>query len=66
MGKLPYNTISDEYGADAIAMHKNAIIDGDQVLIVDDLLTTSDTANATGLLVKRLNVKIMGCLLYVY
>ena len=60
-GKLPYNTISEEYeleyGTDAIEMHKDAIIDGDRVLIVDDLLATGGTANATGSLVKRLNGK---------
>ncbi|MDP6032295.1 MAG: adenine phosphoribosyltransferase [Candidatus Marinimicrobia bacterium] len=62
-GKLPYNTISEEYeleyGTDAIEMHKDAIIDGDRVLIVDDLLATGGTANATGSLVKRLNGKII-------
>ena len=63
LGKLPYNTISEEYeleyGTDAIEMHKDAIIDGDRVLIVDDLLATGGTANATGSLVKRLNGKII-------
>ena len=62
-GKLPYNTISEEYeleyGTDAIEIHKDAIIDGDRVLIVDDLLATGGTANATGSLVKRLNGKII-------
>ena len=62
-GKLPYNTISEEYeleyGTDAIEMHKDAIIDGDRVLIVDDLLATGGTANATGSLVKRLNGNII-------
>ena len=62
-GKPPYNTISKEYlleyGTDAIEMHKDAIIEGDRVLIVDDLLATGGTANATGSLVKRLNGKII-------
>ena len=62
-GKLPYNTISEEYelvyGTDAIEIHKDAIIDGDRVLIVDDLLATGGTANATGSLVKKLNGKII-------
>jgi len=62
-GKLPYNTISEEYeleyGTDAIEMHKDAIIDGDRILIVDDLLATGGTANATGSLVKRLNGNII-------
>ena len=69
-GKLPYNTISEEYeleyGTDAIEMHKDAIIDGDRVLIVDDLLATGGTANNTGSLVKKLNEIIISCLLYVY
>ena len=62
-GKLPSETVSEEYeleyGTDAIEMHKDAIIDGDRVLIVDDLLATGGTANATGSLVKRLNGKII-------
>jgi adenine phosphoribosyltransferase len=68
--KPPYNTISKEYvleyGTDAIELHKGAIIEGDRVLIVDDLLATGGIANATGSLVKRLNGKIISCLLYVY
>ena len=58
-GKLPSDTISEEYeleyGTDAIEMHKDAINDGDNVLIIDDLLATGGTAKATGSLVKRLN-----------
>ena len=62
-GKLPSDTISEkyelEYGTDAIEMHKDAINDGDNVLIVDDLLATGGTAKATGSLVKRLSGKIV-------
>jgi len=62
-GKLPSETVAEEYeleyGTDAIEMHKDAIIDGDRVLIVDDLLATGGTANATGSLVKRSNGKII-------
>ena len=39
-------------------MHKDAINDGDHVLIVDDLLVTGGTAKATGFLVKKLGGKI--------
>jgi adenine/guanine phosphoribosyltransferase-like PRPP-binding protein len=60
------NTISKEYlleyCTDAIEMHKDAIIEGDRVLIIDDWLATG----GTGSLVKRLNGKIISCLLYVY
>ena len=62
-GKLPYNIISEEYeleyGTDAIEIHTDAIRKGDRILIVDDLLATGGTANATGSLVKRLNGKII-------
>ena len=62
-GKLPSDTISEEYeleyGIDAIEIHKDAINDGDRVLIVDDLLATGGTAKATGSLVKRLRGNIV-------
>tara|TARA_Y100000590_G_scaffold467307_1_gene645762 strand:+ start:4041 stop:4562 length:522 start_codon:yes stop_codon:yes gene_type:complete len=62
-GKLPSDTITEkyelEYGTDAIEIHKDAINDGDRVLIVDDLLATGGTAKAAGSLVKRLGGKIV-------
>ena len=62
-GKLPSETVTEEYeleyGTDAIEMHRDAISKGDRILIVDDLLATGGTANATGSLVKRLNGKII-------
>ena len=49
-GKLPGETIAEEYeleyGTDSIEMHKDAIDNGDRVLIVDDLLATGGTALA--------------------
>ena len=62
-GKLPGETIAEEYdleyGADSIEMHKDAINDGDHVLIVDDLLATGGTAKATGELVTKLKGDIV-------
>jgi adenine phosphoribosyltransferase len=56
-GKLPYSTIQEsytlEYGQDTLEMHVDAIGKGDVVLIVDDLLATGGTANATAKLVER-------------
>jgi len=55
-GKLPYKTISYEYeleyGSATIEMHTDAITEGMNVLIHDDLLATGGTAAATAELVK--------------
>jgi len=63
-GKLPYKTISEtyqlEYGTDTLEMHEDAIAPNDKVLIIDDLLATGGTINATIELVKKLKGKIMG------
>lgn len=58
-GKLPAETISEsynkEYGTDSIEIHKDAIEDGDVVLIHDDLLATGGTMLAAYNLVKKMN-----------
>lgn len=55
-GKLPYKThkkgYSLEYGEDSIEMHIDAINDGENVLIHDDVLATGGTAKAANELVK--------------
>ncbi len=49
-GKLPYKAISQsyelEYGTDELEMHEDAIVAGERVLIVDDLIATGGTAEA--------------------
>ena len=56
--KLPRETISQsyqlEYGQDTLEMHIDAISEGDNVLIIDDLLATGGTVEATVKLVQRL------------
>ena len=56
-GKLPYKTIrydyTLEYGKDAVEMHSDAIVAGDKVLLVDDLLATGGTIEAAANLVKK-------------
>lgn len=63
-GKLPYETIEEkydkEYGPDVLTMHKDTIKKGEKVLIVDDLLATGGTIEATVKLVERLGGKIVG------
>src|SRR4030081_2858487 len=53
-GKLPAEAIKVsydlEYGSNALEVHKDAIQEGQRVLIVDDLLATGGTAVATAAL----------------
>ena len=62
--KLPFKTIREEYqleyGADALEMHVDAIVKGERVLIVDDLVATAGTAVAACHLVQRLGGEIAG------
>ena len=57
-GKLPAETISHEYeleyGTDTVEIHRDAINEGDRVLIVDDLLATGGTAMAAVSLIEKL------------
>jgi len=57
-GKLPAETESEsydlEYGTDTIEIHKDAIIPGQKVVIIDDLIATGGTALAASKLVKKL------------
>ncbi|MDN3715727.1 adenine phosphoribosyltransferase [Vibrio breoganii] len=57
-GKLPRNTISQsyelEYGTDVLEIHTDAITEGDKVLVVDDLLATGGTIEATTKLIRQL------------
>ena len=55
--KLPAEKISEtydlEYGSDTIEMHKDALKQGDKVVIIDDLLATGGTAVAACNLVRK-------------
>lgn len=62
-GKLPAEIVSMsyslEYGEDKLEMHKDAIQQGDKVLIHDDLLATGGTVNAVCRLVEQLGGEIV-------
>lgn len=64
-GKLPRETISVEYdleyGKDSLTIHHDAIKPGQRVLIVDDLLATGGTVEATVALVEKLGGVVAGC-----
>jgi adenine phosphoribosyltransferase len=64
LGKLPAETISVEYaleyGTNTLEVHKDAILPGQRVLIVDDLLATGGTVLGTIELVRQLKAHIVG------
>jgi len=63
-GKLPAEKISEqyelEYGVDSIEIHRDAVSVNERILVIDDLLATGGTVEATLKLVERLNGQIAG------
>jgi len=61
-GKLPCETIRQEYvleyGNGSVEVHVDGIVNGDRVLIVDDLIATGGTMKATCEMIERLGGKI--------
>ena len=62
--KLPHKTISVEYaleyGTDTLEMHADAILPGQNVIIIDDVLATGGTADAVAKLVEMAGGKVKG------
>lgn len=56
-GKLPFDTIGVsydlEYGSDELEIHKDAILPGQRVAIVDDLLATGGTIGSVAKLIEQ-------------
>ncbi|MDP4220600.1 MAG: adenine phosphoribosyltransferase [Bacteroidota bacterium] len=63
-GKLPADKISVEYdleyGTNIIEMHSDSITKGERIFIIDDVLATGGTANATITLVEQLGGEVLG------
>ncbi|HWE92881.1 MAG: apt [Phycisphaerales bacterium] len=63
-GKLPHKKIAMtydlEYGTDTLEMHADAIVKGQRVLVVDDLLATGGTMKACCDLVEKLGGTVAG------
>lgn len=63
-GKLPRKTIREdytlEYASNTLEMHEDAIRPGQKVVIIDDVLATGGTMEATCKLVKKLGGNIVG------
>ncbi|MEX0844084.1 MAG: adenine phosphoribosyltransferase [Balneolaceae bacterium] len=63
-GKLPAKSISEtyalEYGEDSVEIHEDAIFEGANVLIHDDLIATGGSAAAASKLIERLGGNVIG------
>jgi adenine phosphoribosyltransferase len=64
-GKLPAETIGHdyelEYGTDRIEIHTDAILPGEKILLVDDLIATGGTAEAACKLIDKMGGQIVEC-----
>jgi adenine phosphoribosyltransferase len=62
-GKLPYKTeiakYSLEYGEAEMEMHIDAMISGEQVVLVDDLLATGGTSAAAATLIRKVGGQLL-------
>jgi adenine phosphoribosyltransferase len=63
-GKLPWTTRRHEYileyGNDALEIHDDALVPGDRVLVVDDVLATGGTLAAATHLVRGFDAALIG------
>lgn len=65
-GKLPRETVSMEYaleyGTATVEIHKDDIKPGQKVVIIDDLIATGGTVEATAKLVESLGAEVVKCI----
>jgi adenine phosphoribosyltransferase len=63
-GKLPFTTVSMEYaleyGVDHMEMHHDAVLAGERVLLIDDLIATGGTAEAAVKLLRGAGADVVG------
>ncbi|WP_196157436.1 adenine phosphoribosyltransferase [Reinekea sp. G2M2-21] len=64
-GKLPFATLEEsyelEYGQAEVQIHADALSAGQKVLVIDDLIATGGTLQATCRLVERLGAEVLEC-----
>jgi adenine phosphoribosyltransferase len=62
-GKLPHTTVSIayslEYGVDEMEMHTDAVVKGERVILVDDLIATGGTAEGAVKLLQKMGADVV-------
>ena len=62
-GKLPHKRVSVayslEYGLDEMEMHEDAVVKGERVILVDDLIATGGTAEGAVKLLRQLGADVL-------
>ena len=62
-GKLPHKTVSIaytlEYGTDEMEIHADAILPGQKVILVDDLIATGGTAEGAVKLLRQIGAEVV-------
>ena len=62
-GKLPHTTVriaySLEYGLDEMEMHEDAVVRGDRIVLVDDLIATGGTAEGAVKLLRNAGAQVL-------
>ena len=62
-GKLPHEVVSIayslEYGVDQMEIHRDAVLEGEKVVLVDDLIATGGTATAAVQLLRNLGADVV-------
>ena len=62
-GKLPFKRVSIgyslEYGIDEMEMHEDAVLEGERVILVDDLIATGGTAEGAVKLLRQIGANVV-------
>jgi adenine phosphoribosyltransferase len=68
-GKLPHKSVrvaySLEYGLDEMEMHEDAVVKGERVILVDDLIATGGTAEGAVKLLRQMGAEIVAAVFMV-
>jgi adenine phosphoribosyltransferase len=68
-GKLPYETVREEYaleyGTDALEVHTDAVLPGEKVVLIDDVIATGGTAAAAIRLLRGIGADIVGFAVFI-